>query len=337
MLAEAAIDVHWHHVPQQFVSAVLAGRCRFDGSVSRSGDSIAFDLPSGFHQPLTPDLTDPGLIATALDRAGTDVAAASLGPPLSHDTADPEIALEVSRFVNDGFAELAETLEGRLCPLANLPMGDVPSSVAEIRRVTDELGFRGVAIGSNAAGRNLGDEALLPFWEEVRERDLFVFVHGDFPLDSDRLSEHELQNFVGIPIDTAVTVASMVFGGVFERFPGLKVCFSHGGGAFPCLVGRWDHGFEARLRQREYKIRVPSEYLQYIYCDSLTHDGATLRYLVERLGADHVLLGSDHPFDMGEPDPRGKIEAAIGDETAQAQIMGRTAAALLDIDLDRRR
>jgi aminocarboxymuconate-semialdehyde decarboxylase len=325
------IDVHWHHVPGRLATAVLEGRCRVDGVVSSSGGVPEIKMTNGFLQDLPPDLIDPDLIVTALDNAGVDRVGASLAPPLSHHDSDPQIALEVSRFANDGFAELAEATRGRIIPLANLPVGDVGLAIGEIRRVVEELGFKGVAIGSNVSGRNLGDESLLPFWEEVRNRDLFVFVHGISPLGRDRLKAHQLGNLVGLPIDTAVAVGSMIFGGVFDRFPGLKVCFSHGGGAFPCLLGRWDHGYRARLLPKGATIGVPSTYLTDIYCDSLTHDAATLRYLVERVGAGHVLLGSDFPFDMGEPDPVGKVKAAIADEAVVRQILGETAARLLGV------
>jgi aminocarboxymuconate-semialdehyde decarboxylase len=327
------IDVHWHHVPRRLVTAVLEGRCRVDGTVSSSGDVPIIDMANGFHQDLPPDLTDPEAIAAALDGAGVDRVGASLAPPLAHYDSDPQIALEVSRFTNDGFAELVGATGGRVIPLANLPMGDVALAIDETRRVVEDLGFKGVAIGSNVSGRNLGDESLLPFWEEMRRHDLFVFVHGINPLGRDRLKAHQLANLAGLPIDTAVAVASMIFGGVFDRFPGLKVCFSHGGGAFPCLLGRWDHGYRARLLPKGATIGVPTTYLKDIYCDSLTHDAATLRFLVERVGADHVMLGSDHPFDMGEPDPVGKLKAALTDETAIRQILGETAARLLRLDL----
>ena len=119
---------------------------------------------------------------------------------------------------------------------------------------------------------------------------------------------------------------------MYERLPGLKVCYSHGGGAFPCLVGRWDHGYRGRLsKQADTTIKLPSDYLKDIYADSLTHDPAGVRYLVERLGEDQVLLGSDHPFDMGEADPIGKVRSAIGDQAVVDKIAGGTAAKLLNL------
>jgi aminocarboxymuconate-semialdehyde decarboxylase len=327
------IDVHWHHVPLAFAEAVVSGKIPIAGQVvTRDDGSALVKLDNGFKQPLPASLTDPATILADLDAAGVDVAAASIAPPLSHLDAEPELALQVSRAINDAYAELSEQYPDRIVPLANLPLQDVDLALEELKRVNDDYGFKGVQVGSNIDGKNLGDESLLPFWEEVRERDLFVFSHGLSPLGPERMSEHELKNFVGLPIDTAVSVASMVFGGVYERLPGLKVCYSHGGGTFPCLVGRWDHGYVHRLsKQGNVTVKLPSEYLEDIYADSLTYDPAAVRYLVERLGPNQVLLGSDHPFDMGEPDPVGKVKEAVDDPAVVEAILGGTAGRLLNL------
>jgi aminocarboxymuconate-semialdehyde decarboxylase len=327
------IDVHWHHVPKAFADAVVSGAVPIAGQVvTRDDGSALVKLDNGFKQPLPPFLTDPASIVADLDEAGVDVACASIAPPLSHLDCDPQIALGVSRAINDAYAEVAEQHDGRVIPMANLPLQDLDLALAELARVVDDYGFKGVQVGSNIDGKNLGDESLFPFWEKVRELDLVVFSHGLSPLGPERMSEHELKNFVGLPIDTAVSVGSLVFGGVYERLPGLKIVFSHGGGTFPCLVGRWDHGYVERLsKQAETTIKLPSDYMVDVYADSLTHDPAALRYLVERLGEDQVVLGSDHPFDMGEADPIGKVKEAIDDPSVVDKIVGGTASRLLGL------
>jgi aminocarboxymuconate-semialdehyde decarboxylase len=327
------IDVHWHHIPKAFADAVVSGQVRVAGRVVTSEDGLSTVLlDNGFSQTLPASLTDPATILADMDAAGVDVVAASIAPPMSHYDVDPELGLAVSRVINDSFAELAGNYGGRVLPLGNVPLQDVKSAIGELRRITDDYGFKGIQVGSNIGGKNLGDESHFPFWEEVRERDLFVFSHGVNPLGAERLRENQLHNFVGLPIDTAVSVGSMVFNGVYERLPGLKICYSHGGGAFPCLLGRWDHGFRDRLsKQTETTIKMPTDYLVDMYADSLTHDAASLRFLVERLGASQVLLGSDHPFDMGERDPVGKLKEAVDDPDVVAAIAGGTAARLLGV------
>jgi aminocarboxymuconate-semialdehyde decarboxylase len=327
------IDVHWHHVPKVVADAITSGKLPVAGQVVTKDDGTPLvKLDNGFKQPLPDFLTDPRTIIADLDGAGVDVAAASIAPPLSHLDAEPQMALNVSRAINDAFAELSDELGGRIVPLANVPLQDVDLALKELRRVVDDYGFKGIQVGSNINGKNLGDESLLRFWEEIRGRDLLVFAHGLSPLGAERMSVHELKNFVGLPIDTAVSVGSLVFGGVYERLPGLKICFSHGGGAFPCLVGRWDHGYRSRLsKQSDVSIKLPSEYLTDIYVDSLNHDPAGVRYLVERLGPGQVLLGSDHPFDMGEIDPVGKVKEAIDEPAVVEAIIGGTAGRLLNL------
>ena len=327
------IDVHWHHVPQAVADAIVSGDVPIAGQVVTKDDGTPLlKLDNGFKQPLPPFLTDPATIIADLDAAGVDVACASIAPPLSHLDCDPEIGLGVSRAINDAYAELADGYDGRILPLGNVPLQDVDLALQELKRIVTDYGFKGIQVGSNIDGKNLGDESLFRFWEQVREMDLFVFSHGLSPLGPERMAEHELKNFVGLPIDTAVSVGSLVFGGVYERLPGLKICFSHGGGTFPCLVGRWDRGYRERLSgQADTSIKLPSEYLKDIYADSLNHDPAGLRYLVERMGEDQVLLGSDHPFDMGEADPIGKVKAAIEDQVVVDKIVGATAATLLGL------
>ncbi|HJR96493.1 MAG TPA: amidohydrolase family protein [Actinomycetota bacterium] len=329
-----SIDVHWHHVPKAFADAVVSGAVPIAGQVVTKDDGSALvKLDNGFKQPLPGFLTDPATIVADLDAAGLDAACASIAPPLSHLDCDPQIGLGVSRAINDAYAEVAEGHDGRILPMANVPLQDVDLALQELQRVVDDYGFKGVQVGSNIDGKNLGDESLFPFWERVRELDIVVFSHGLSPLGPERMKEHELKNFVGLPIDTAVSVASLVFGGVYERLPGLKIVFSHGGGAFPCLVGRWDHGYRDRLsKQADTTIKLPSDYLVDVYADSLTHDPAGVRYLVERLGEDQVVLGSDHPFDMGEVDPVGKVKEAIDDPAIVDKILGGTASRLLGLD-----
>ena len=173
------IDVHWHHVPQAFADAVISGTVPVAGQVVTNDEGkVIVKLDNGFNQPLPAFLTDPATILADMDAAGVDVVAASVAPPLSHLDADPEIALTVSRAINDSFAELADDYNGRVLPLGNVPLQDVDLAIRELRRITDDYGFKGVQVGSNIGGKNLGDESHFPFWEEVRERDLFVFSHG---------------------------------------------------------------------------------------------------------------------------------------------------------------
>jgi len=181
-----------------------------------------------------------------------------------HYDADIEVALQVSRTINDGLAEAAAEYPDRFKPLANLPMADPQLAVAELRRAVNDLGFGGAAIGTNVNGRGTGDEDFLPFWAAVKDLDCLVFFHPVAPMGGkDRLARHMQANFVGLPIDSAAAVASLLFDGVYERFRPLKKCFAHGGGAFPYILSRWKHGYHARLAGRIDPVKSPINYIRF--------------------------------------------------------------------------
>lgn len=330
--APVNIDVHWHHVPQRLVDGILAGRVPVGGTLERGGDMPAITVPWGFRLRFQPRLLEIDAALEVMDAAGLDVVAPTLAPPLRQYDAPPEDAVAFCRAANDAFAHVQEESGGRMRPLADLPLQDPAAAVAELERALDELGLAGVGIGTNVDGVNLGDERFRPFWRAVAERDVFVFLHPETVMGAkDRLCDHELENFVGFPVDTAVAAASLIFDGVYEEVGPLKTCFAHGGGAFPFLISRWQHGYVARLRPRGSTIREPYSYLDSMYCDSLTHGAAQLRHLVDLVGADHVMLGGDYPFDMGDPQPVETMRAAITDEHDRALIAGGTAARLLGL------
>lgn len=325
------IDVHWHHVPAAFVDAILSGRCPLVGAIDYDDGIPAVTFRHGFRLRLTDRLTQVEPALAALDEAGLDIATPSIAPPIRQYEAPAEIGVEICRAMNDAAVEVMERSGRRLRPLANVPMQDPQEAANELRRAIETLGLAGVAIGSNVEGVNIGIRRFDPFWQAVAELDAFVFIHPETVLGIDRLRHHEMENLVGFPVDTAVAVASLIFDGVFERFGPLKVCLAHGGGAFPYLVSRWQHGYEARLAKKG-ETASPYSYLDSIYCDSLTHGAKQLRFLGDVIGSDHIMLGSDYPFDMGDPQPVETTRTAIQNPAAVDAITGRTAARLLGFD-----
>jgi aminocarboxymuconate-semialdehyde decarboxylase len=327
------IDVHWHHVPQAVADGILDGRVPVSGTIDRSGDVPAITMPYGFRLRLQERLLDTRHALAALDDAGLDLAVPTLAPPLRQYDADVASATTFCRAVNDAFAQVQQDTGGRLRPLADVPLQDANAAVAELRRAVGELDLLGVGIGTNVNGRNLGDEEYRPFWRAVAELDTFVFLHPETVMGAhDRLCRHELENLVGFPVDTAAAAASMIFDGVYQEFGPLKTCYAHGGGAFPYLLSRWEHGYHARIAGRGTGVQAPTSYLGSLYCDSLVHGAAQLRFLVEVVGEDHVVLGGDYPFDMGDPQPVAAMERTITDERARALIAGETAARLLGLE-----
>lgn len=326
------IDVHWHHTPPELLDAIRAGTCPFEGTLEEKGTERAVALDSGFRLPLEDAMTDADAAIEAMNVAGLDAAAISFAPPLNHHEADPETGLAVSRLVNDCFAGLKDSYAGRMFPLANVPLQDPEAAGIELRRCREDLGLFGVAIGTNVRGEDLGKPQFRPFWRAVADTNSFVFLHpaphGCIGVNH-RLSHPLRMNFVGLPIDSAAAVASLMFDGVYEEVGPLKTCFAHGGGAFPYIVSRWEHGYQQRMASRGTTVKNPISYLESVYCDSLTHSPAALRFLIEVVGADHVMLGSDFPHDMGDPQPLRTMLAAVEDEGAREAIAGKTAERLL--------
>jgi aminocarboxymuconate-semialdehyde decarboxylase len=245
---------------------------------------------------------------------------------------DPPAAVRACRIQNDALAARCAALGGRVGALGAVPLQDPERAAAELQRLMGQGVLGGVEVAASVAGAYLGDDRFLPFWEAAEATAAVVLVHPttrgfDLPV----LQEHYLWNTVGNPLETAVAGAHLVMAGVLERFPGLRVVLAHGGGALPSLRGRLRkaHSFQPQARAR--LAAGPDASLRRLYYDTVTHDTALLRALVDYAGADHVLLGSDRPFDMGTADPVGEVRALHLDADAEHAVLGGNAAALLGL------
>jgi|DewCreStandDraft_5_1066085.scaffolds.fasta_scaffold00075_157 aminocarboxymuconate-semialdehyde decarboxylase len=325
------IDVHWHYLPEEYVQTIRREDSPWPERAVMA-DGREWLVAGAFRHPLVPELYRPEAQVAEMDRRGVDVAAVSPAPTLFYYHLDAARVLPLHRLVNDRIAALTAAYPGRFAGLATVPLQAPDLAVAELERAMGELGLRGVEIGTNVAGRNLDEPDFRPFFRRAAELGAFVFVHPMAVLGADRLRRYYLTNLIGNPTDTAVAIASLIFGGVFDDVPTLTCCFAHGGGTFPMLLGRWQHGYHVRPEPNERGARPPREYLPRIYVDSLTHDDAARRLAMETVGADHMLLGSDLPFDMGDPDPVATITRMPGLSPAERDlILGGTAARLLGL------
>ena len=330
------IDVHWHFMPEEYVQAIRRADNPWDEAAARDEDGQEWLTAGAFRHPLVAELYRPEAQVREMDRRGVDLAAVSPSPTLFYYHLAAEKALDLHRMVNDRIADLAAAYPGRFAGLATVPLQSPELAVAELERAMLAKGLRGVEIGTNVAGRNLDEPDFRPFFRRAAELGAFVFVHPMAVLGADRLSRYYLTNLIGNPTDTAVAIASLIFGGVYDEVPGLTCCFAHGGGTFPALIGRWQHGYAVRPEPKAAGARPPREYLDRIYVDSLTHDAAARRLALDLLGADHMLLGSDLPFDMGDPDPSGSVERTPGLAADDRRlIFGETAARLLKLPAER--
>ncbi|MFB4315985.1 amidohydrolase family protein [Actinomadura sp. 21ATH] len=264
-----------------------------------------------------------------MDAAGVDVQIVSPSPSHYHYWADRDLARTVYRLANEGTAAHCAEAPGRLHGLGLVPLQHPDLAAGALDHALD-LGLKGVEISSHAPGRELSDPELEPFWSRAEERGAVVFLHPFGCTLDERLDRFYLSNIVGQPAENAVALSHLIFGGVLDRHPALKVLAAHGGGYLPTYLGRADHGWKARPDARTC-AEPPSAYLRRIWFDSLVYEPAALRALVGAAGASRVVLGSDHPFDMGVPDPLDRLRAARLPEAEHDAIRGGNAAALFDL------
>jgi aminocarboxymuconate-semialdehyde decarboxylase len=266
-----------------------------------------------------------------MDRLGIDVQAISPVPPQMYYTVDPDLGRQAARLVNDGMAAAVARHPHRLVGMGTVPLQAPELAVLEMRRCVNDLGLRGIEISSNVAGHELAEPQFRPFFAAAEELGVLLFMHPLGFTHGQRLSEHYFNNLIGNPLESTIAVAHLIFGGVLDQHPGLKLCVAHGGGYLPTCFGRMDHAWRARSDCRQHISKLPSEYLRQVYFDTLVFDRRQLRFLVDTYGPDHLLMGTDYPFDMSEPDPVG-FHAQL-DPSERAKILGGNAARLLKLKI----
>ena len=282
-----------------------------------------------FFREIGDNAWDPQRRLEECDRAGVSVQVLSTVPVMFSYWAKPADGLDLSRRLNDHIAEVVRAHPVRFAGLGTIPLQDPELAARELERCVRELGLRGVQIGSHIDAnthlpndpRNLDDRSLDPIWQAAEEWGAAIFVHPWDMVGKERMRKYWLPWLVGMPAETSLAICSMIFGGVFDRFPRLRVAFAHGGGAFPFTIGRIEHGFNVRpdlvaidnqINPRSYLARInerggaaPARF----YVDSLVHDADALRLLLKLFGADRIALGSDYPFPLGEAHPGELIES----------------------------
>jgi len=325
------VDVHVHYVSPGAFDTVRR-RPEVYGVQLLPGDGVRLQIgdepPT---RPLLPALYTLDLHAKFFAQAGIDTAV--FGPLMDIAGYSLPIAQSAawSRLQNEALAAALREAPGAHRGLATVPLQDPATAAAELTHAVRALGLRGAMVDPNALGQPLGDGAFDPFWRAAADLAAPVVLHPFLLEAVERFGRHYLHNLVGYPFETTLAAASLILGGTLDRFPGLSVVLVHGGGFLPYHIGRFDRAHETRPEARVDDAGLPSRYLRRFLYDTLVQRSDALRYLVQLVGHDRVLLGSDHPFWMGDPDPLRVVREADLDPATRTAIFGENAARLFHL------
>ena len=261
-----------------------------------------------------------------MDETDVTIQVLSTIPVLFNYWARAAHGMETSRFFNDHIAETVNKDPKRFIGLGTVPLQDVDLAIKEMERCVKELKMPGLEIGSNINGKNLSDKEFFPFYKAAEEWNCSLFVHPREMMGEKQMEKYWLPWLVGMPAETSRAICSMIFGGVFEAFPNLRVAFAHGGGSFPFTIGRIQHGFDVRPDLTAIDNTIgPRDYLGRFWIDSLVHDKKALEYLVDVMGEDTICLGSDYPFPLGEHHPGKLIEKMKMGKKTEKKLLYKNA------------
>ena len=331
------IDTHAHYLPRDWPDlAAKYGDARFP--VIHHGDDGRHRIykDGKFFREIWPKTWDAQERIDDYARFGVQVQAISTVPVMFCYTSKPQHALELHASLNEHMAETCRTHRRHYAGIGTVPLQSPRLAVQELERCMDQLDLQGVQIGSHINDWNLDDEELRPFWECAEALGAAVLIHPWDMMGTDTMPKYWMPWLVGMPAEQSRAACALIFGGVLERFPKLKVCFAHGGGSFPYTIGRIEHGFRMRPDLvASDNARNPRDYFPRLYFDSCVHDPQALHYLLDVVGADRVMLGTDYPFPLGEQEPGSGIDALGLDEAGRARMFHGTALEWLDLSLSR--
>ena len=282
-----SIDIHAHTTPQSFIKAVTSGK---------DWHGLKLDRGSGNpRQTWTPEQR-----IVDMNSLGVDIQVVSTGAAFYCYDLDPQITGAIARDCNNEVRQMTMDYPDRFAGFATLPMQDAKAAITELERSVTKLGLKGAMIDDKVNGRTFDEPEFLPFWKAAEQLGALIFVHqqGGDTLVKARSTRYHLPNTIGNLADRAVTFATLVFGGVMDACPDLKICLAHGGGYTCYGIGRMDRGWQVRSEARVNISQPPSKYLRRFYYDCIVYTDAALRFLIDTVGVDRVVLGTDWPADM---------------------------------------
>jgi aminocarboxymuconate-semialdehyde decarboxylase len=318
------VDIHNHFIPTATIDAARRG-AGFDGMTVEKVDGQEWMVHrQGYRYPLQRGFFDLEARLRSMDERGIDQAVMSVSPTIFMYWADPSGTVDFCKETNDQMAAFAAESGGRLHPVANLPMQDPDAAAAELRRAVTKLGMYGAQVGPVVEGTWLDESSIRPVLTTAQELGVPFILHPTFVGPKPGLEDFYMTNLIGNPLETAIMVARFIFSGTLDEIPGLSVVLLHGGGYLPYQIGRLDHGFNVRPENKGCK-NAPSSYLRRFYYDTITHAPLPLKFLVELVGSNNVVYGTDFPYDMGGGPLADQLRGTGLDENQTERIAGLNA------------
>jgi len=328
------IDVHTHILPENWPDLNAKYNVKGFATIDHHKHGCAKMMIDGrLFREIQENSWNPGVRIGECSKTGVDIQVLSTVPVMFNYWAKAEQTYDLARYLNDHIAQVVKDNPDRFIGLGTLPMQDTKLAVKELERCMRELNLAGIEVGTHIHGKNLDDENIYEIFQACEEIGASVFIHPWDMLGKERMDKYWLPWLVGMPAETSLAICSMIFGGVFEKLKNLRVCFAHGGGSFPFTLGRIEHGFNVRPDLVASRNSVnPREYLGSFYLDSLVHDERALEFLINLIGEDHVVMGSDYPFPLGEEIP-GKLIESMSELNMQVKekLLWKNAAEFLGL------
>ena len=325
------VDVHSHLLPRSAIAAAENGTDWFGSRIEIDDlgrpEIVTGDYRVSMGGPAHWESIEKRI--ARMDDTGVDRQVISLNPILFRYYLDPGDAIECSKAVNDEIAGIVADHPDRFAGYGTLPMQEPVAAVSELERVMSTAGMVGVSVGTHVGGQNWDEPDLFPVLEAAEQSNALVFVHPAASRLKEALPRYHMRNFIANPTETTIAIGSLIFGGILDRLPGLRLLFAHGGGYACWAYARFDHGHQVRPEAREHIARLPSDYLNALWYDSLVHGYGNLRRLIDVVGVDRVVLGTDFPADMGQPDPVVWIEGSDLSSAEKDAVLGDNAEVML--------
>jgi aminocarboxymuconate-semialdehyde decarboxylase len=326
------IDLHTHFIPAEFIEQVRQGRAIGNVAIQPRDGQEWLIHQEGYRYPAMAELWSVEAKLQLMDHLGIDISVLSLQPALFFYWLEAGPVQEFCRQTNEALAEMVSRSGGRLYGLATVPLQDPAAAAIELRRAVLELGLRGVQVGTRMEQIPLDDPRFDPFFATAADLNVPVLLHPYRVGTRPEWADFYLANLIGNPLETCLVASRLIFSGWLDRHPQLTLILAHGGGFLPYQIGRLDHGFRVRAETKLHLSSPPSSYLRRFYYDTITHAAAPLKFLVELVGADRVVLGTDIPFDMADHHFADYLAAAKLDEQSIQTICSQNALRILGLD-----